>query len=980
MSLSPFFEQGLKKLSMLKSNKEKAIGLYFLDSVQVDNPYIKLYIEEAKRYRPTAIYITQFDNNQSPKPQIYIYDNTSNQLSGTDIDRLHKRLWNAYKVPMFFVFYQTEVKIYNCLQEPNISNTGELEKISPLETMSLVSEISEKLKAFKAQMFDSGAFWDTEYKDNFSFDNSVYQILLDELKKSREKLIEKEILPKKLVDSLFIKSILLRYLEERDVFNHHDISKKPYWDKFQKGATSFTHLFSSSQAIVNLLDDLKERFNGGVFDISKDEEKEILNADLSEFKYFLEGSKDGRQLILWSRYSFKDLPIELISNIYELFLKSEDKGKKGIVYTPPILVNLMIDEIMPLDKPQKDFKLIDPSCGSGIFLVAAYKRLIQWWMLENKWEKPSTDVAKKIILKSIYGVDKEEGAVHLAIFSLSLALCDTFLPDAIWNQLKFDNLEESKNVIKQDFFEYIQNENNHNTFDLVIGNPPFLSDSDSKSFKELEQKEFKNRPKIENKVLKLPDKQLAFLFIEQSFKLLKKDAYLCMVQPSAFLYASKAQDFRNYLFENYKCKQILDFACLNSSLFKRKGSGANVAVSTVFMQKQKPNVEKDAVLHITVRQTFLAKEKIYFDLSHYDFHWLSYKDVLEQKSIWKCDLMGGGRIKSIIQRLLRYKNLANYLEEKEANQDWSSFKEGYQIEGKDKYKENHDADYITNKMSIPADALLIEGGINKAKIFKQKEKSFHRPKRKEKLIFEPPHLLFRKVISKDKIIVEYSDDYLTFNSSVIGLHAPKEDREELKFLEERLKKESQLYIFYLSITSGRAGVSMATSLLKKDLEELPYPKKSVSLKPSVIEQYLINDTLDYMIDFCKGNKNSPLLFDVTTNQLKEFQAVYCDLLNSMYDDFKSLGTFETDSFIGCSFYFKDKPSSAILENSKDLNNDLFSIINNKVGQNINIKRILRFYDDNVIYIIKPKQYRFWLKSIAIRDADETFADLIKMGY
>ncbi|MDH5561991.1 MAG: N-6 DNA methylase, partial [Deltaproteobacteria bacterium] len=62
-----------------------------------------------------------------------------------------------------------------------------------------------------------------------------------------------------------------------------------------------------------------------------------------------------------------------MSNIYEEFLES----KKGIVYTPPYLVNFLIDEQMPLtDFHKTDFKVIDPACGSGVFLVAAFRRMI----------------------------------------------------------------------------------------------------------------------------------------------------------------------------------------------------------------------------------------------------------------------------------------------------------------------------------------------------------------------------------------------------------------------------------------------------------------------------------------------------------------------------------------------------------------------------------------------------------------------------
>ena len=972
MSLSPF-ENGLNKLSMLSEDR----GLYFLND-NTQPPQIKIHIEEAKKYNPTAIYVTQFENG-SVKPQIYIYDNTSNQLTDSEITNQHKRLWNAYKVPMFFVFTNTEVKVYNCLEQPIINKmNGQLENITPFETIQLLSKITEE---FQATMFDSGAFWNSKYKDKFSFSDSVYESLLKELKDLREDLISQNILSIKTTESLLIKTILLRYLEERGVFEEGIENKKLYWNKFKKGATSFTDLFDDSKAVISLLDELNKHFNGGVFDIGKEDSEErieLLNADLKEFQYFLKGNKDGKQLVFWSRYSFKDLPIELISNIYELFLKSEDKAKGGVVYTPPILVNFMIDEIMPLDKPQKNFKLIDPSCGSGIFLVGAYKRLIQWWMIENDWKKPSTTVARNIITNSIYGVDKEEGAVQLSIFSLALALCDTFLPDTIWKKLQFDNLKESKNILERDFFEYIEEENeyhekvNHNKFDLVIGNPPFVSGTDTKSFKELEKKELKNRPKVNNKSLVLPDKQLALFFLEQSFKLLKANAYLCMVQPaSPFLYNHKPQAFRSYLFEKYQTHQIIDFSGL-----KKLFNTATVSVAVAFMQKKSPDVEKDIILHLTVRETFFEKEKKYFDLNHYDFHWLKYKDVLEEKNIWKCNLLGGGRIRTIINRLSSYQSLGEYLD----SRNWVCA-EGFQVEGKDKYKENHTADYITGKPTMPPEAFDEERGIIDDMIYIEEETNFHRHRFKNRKIYEPPHLLIKEKLGNNQIIAEYRDDYLTFKNDSIGIHAPENEKKELQVLESRLKKFSNTFLFYLITTSGRAAIGKATSLLKKDLVLLPYPADDEELQLSKIEQYFADDTFDIMLNYIKSNnKNSLVLKRVTDEQLDEFQSVYCELLNSTYKHLKPLNKFETKSFIGCSFYYKDRPTSSLLENSKELDSHLSAIINNKTGQNVNIKRVLRFYDKNVIYIIKPKEYRFWLKSIAVRDADETFTDLIKMGY
>jgi hypothetical protein len=43
-------------------------------------------------------------------------------------------------------------------------------------------------------------------------------------------------------------------------------------------------------------------------------------------------------------------------------------------------------------------------------------------------------------------------------------------------------------------------------------------------------------------------------------------------------------------------------------------------------------------------------------------------------------------------------------------------------------------------------------------------------------------------------------------------------------------------------------------------------------------------------------------------------------------------------------------------------------------------RVVRFYERNVIIIVKPDRLRYWIRSTAIRDADETLVDLQKQGF
>ncbi len=962
MSVAVTFDNALKTLSL-----KKDASFYFLNEStdNIGDISIKFLLEEAIPYKPTAIYITRL-KNQSPQPQIYIYDNTDNHLSDSKISKLHKELWSSAKVPLFFVFNRTEVKIFNSRKSPK-----SLESLSTLETINLASTAKkeiDKRKLFNSEMFDSGAFWEQDkYKNEFKFDNSVYNVLLDDLENLRDELVDSSNLSKQTVESLLVKSILVKYLDERGVFNQE---ANNFWTQFG-GKSKFSELFDNSELIIKLFDTLKEHFNGGIFDISS-EKKEIRNASLASFKDFLEADiektkNNNKQKTFWPKYSFKDLPIELISNIYELFLKTDDKDKNGIVYTPPLLVNFMIDEIMPIEDQKKNYKLIDPACGSGIFLVGAYKRLIQWWRIQNNFDTPSIKQAQAIIRDSIFGVDKEAGAIEVAYFSLSLALCDTFLPLEIWNELKFEDLRE-KNLLAKDFFEFIADDSMHQSYDLVIGNPPFVSQK--KKWTEVAKKIDKEEP--------VPDAQLSFLFLKYSFKLLKKNAFLVMIQPSAFLYNYGVYEFRNKIFEEYKCHQVIDFTCLDTTLFKKSKKvkkRVNVAVAVSFLQNREPNIKKDTLLHVTVRQTLLAKEKIYFDLSYYDFHWLGYQDALEQKSIWKFNLMGGSRIGSIVNRLDQDSiTLASYLEKNKAEKNWQ-YSEGY-ILGNKKNK----TPWLHNHLALlPKAKPLTKNGIDWDKTYYIDEESFEAPRSKE--LFTAPLIIIREVLDKETILLDYSDKDVAFTNRFVGISAPISDKKELKEIVKNLKKYSKEYIFHIIATSSQVGVGMATAMLKSDIDRLPQPQgRSNHFRLSNIEKYFADDTIDYMMDFCKGKRDTPLLEPAEPIQISAYCDVYIHVLKSIYENINLLDVHTTNLYQITAFYFGEKPSKTLFDDKENITNSALALLVQNKEQSLSISRIVRIYEDNIIYIIKPRHYRFWLKSIAVRDADETFADLLDMGY
>ncbi|MBN2396092.1 MAG: N-6 DNA methylase [Candidatus Atribacteria bacterium] len=972
------FNSWLKNFDMSSENSGLIVAK---DFQKIKNPYERVALQAAKKYEVTAVYFRRFDNGRPPIPQIYIYDYTQEEKKDKhQIAELHRRLWNAGQVPLFFIFTKTDVKIFNCLRQPDFSKDREEIQYTPFKTLDAIkiashieSEI-ETLRNFSAKNFDNGIFWETPiYQKDFQFNNSAYEKLLKELKVAKEEIIKQNIIPKSIAQKLLVMSILVKYLEERKDEDGKTVftqGSENFFNQFG-GASNFIEVLRIKGACLRLFDKLSEHFNGEIFKWDDKEERDQLEkADLSRFSLFLEGKTEGYQYVLWRLYSFNDLPIELISNIYEDFLEY----KSGVVYTPPHLVNFLIDECMPLEKPKQDFKVLDPACGSGIFLVAAFKRMVYWWMSQNGWKTPNSEnleELKNLLKKNIYGVDVNPEAVRLTVFSLCLALCDMLSPKVIWEKLRFDVLSDTS-VFSRDFFELVQNNIIQKHFDLVIGNPPFVTipRSESECAQTIESTRQNIRPEI-------PNKQIALLFLDQVITLCKPKGLLCLILPSsAFLYNTHSIDFRKWFFENYNVPQIIDFTHIARILFKKRISGgADHATLAIFAQNISP--DENDILHVTVRRTKAVKEKLFFEIDKYDFHYVPKKLALTDKLIWKSNYLGGGRIHYHVSRLAALRSLGKYINIKK-HDGWVSG-EGYIGGSKSEQpKENFKtADYLTGKKTFPPDAFS-DKGIDESQIYILKEKYFNSPRKRE--LFMAPLLLMKEIVNKKSMIIKLLNEDFAFNHRIIGIHVPQDHINELKKIEQRLNN-NKIYPFFITAFSSEYLVTKATSCLKRDIDHLPYPEDEKQLELSEVEQILIDDVLDYFREFRSKGENSKAVKQTSIKQLEQFGELYCKILNSIYKKFKPSKPifFNSGSLVCYPFYYEEQPVISISED--DIENHLNKLlVETRERANLRIIRILTLYEENVIYLVKPNQLRFWLRSVAIRDADETAFDLFSQGY
>ena len=463
--------------------------------------------------------------------------------------------------------------------------------------------------------------------------------------------------------------------------------------------------------MLRLLGTLERRFNGDVFALPTGVRQGLTKTALRQFARLVEARTINEQRYLWEQYSFEHLPVEIVSHLYQRFVQGH-----GAVYTPPFLAALLLDHVMPYGKLSGRERVLDPACGSGVFLVGALRRLVNLWRSKHRWKQPDVETLKSILTRSIFGVELDSGAVDLAAFSLALAVCDALKPDVIWRDLKFNPLRGS-NLLHRDFFDCVvdraddRRKTSLGKFDVVVGNPPFES-ALTNAGKELNDTATPERGR-------LPDKQSAYLFLEQSLALLKPRGRLCLIQPHGFLYNRKALEFRQRILRGSRVESVLDFVSIRNLY-----DGADPKTVAVLAVNEEPD-DDNLIVHLTFRRTFGTYRRIAFEIDHYDRHRVTQQVAESDPFVWRGNLLGGGRLVEIAARLRGMRSVANFIDE----QGWLSG-EGF-IVG----KKTQPGPHLTGKPFLPSEALTCDG-IDESELGVVEETRFQRPRRKE--LFQSP--------------------------------------------------------------------------------------------------------------------------------------------------------------------------------------------------------------------------------------------------
>ncbi len=927
-------------------------GLVYVTGYQPNGraPEEVAIMEKAHEYGATAVFFEAERNGRVSQPQAFIFLSNGPE-EDEEFAELHKKLWSWGRVPLLYRKLPGLVQLFRCAHGPDFMSKSGTLVCKPVRTLELASRISDD-PWWDNEQVRNGAIWDstTACKTLLSAKKAAHKALIDAVKRLNDILNAEDLLPKHLRRRLLILSLLIAYLEQRDVFI------EGYFAQFLPGAKEFFEVLADGPALVTLLQALEIRFNGHVFTLPADDQEKLrVSTQLLRFSRLIEGAEDkGGQLSLWKLYSFRDLPVELISHIYQLFVRNADSS----VYTPPFLVRLMLEESLSWDRLDRLMEtgevILDPSCGSGVFLVEAYKRLVLHWRSRNNWEKPGKEVLREL-LEHVHGVDLEDGAIELAAFSLCLALCDALEPETIRASIKLFPRLAGKTLHHSCFFEAKEKQLIQARVGAILGNPPFASSLNTDAA-------HRSYEKYIDSCGRLPDKQIGYLFLHDAMEMVSEGGILCMLQQYNFLYNQQSLGFRRRFIEQWDVREVLDFISVRG-LFQ-KGNADTKIIVVVAEAKSPP--ENRRILHATFRRSGRIDAEQGFDIDYYDLHWIPRRLALSNDSIWRTNLLGGGRTLALVERLKEYRTLGDYAR----SRNWD-FGEGF-IEGNRNVR--REAKHLIGQPLLRSAALTI-GGIDRDLITTAPDKAYEGPRSEKR--FTPPMLLIREHMDIPHIV--WNQSYLTYTQQIVGFCAPENQADDLNSIDTWLSENSNALKAYLSLISPRLFIQKATAIQADDIFSIPYPEDG-SLELSPNEEILVEDIVEYYRDLIRLGEDAVAMSTTGFSALGDFTRVFTEQINAVYKE-KPLRVLEAQCWPGviCQpFVFGE--GTVDWFGADELRLKLESLLHNRQGPSLSMTRIARLYDNGFIFLLKPAPLRYWLRSVALRDADETFADLRMQGF
>ena len=609
---------------------------------------------------------------------VIVFTRMSPSASEAEILTAYRRAWSLARPQCLFLSTQVELRVY-ALTAPPASPFHETDRLEPVEIVSRAADVAEALALYHRDSVESGALFDEG--PYTSRGGRADTQLLEDVRAASEAL-RRQGLPPAVAHALIERVILIRYLEDRSIVTMEYFQQvagaEGSWAELLGAAPEPAQLGVSSPFVACLgnrdftyavFDRLRVDFNGDLFQVEDDEEDLVRQRHLNLIRRLLSGrGQDTRRPLFFWAYDFGVVPTSLISSMYEQFYRTATDDEAGTHYTPPELVEFVLDRVLTDEVLDRGPRICDPACGSGIFLVEAFRRLVGHASFA-KGRRLRPDELREVLLSRMVGVDVNGEAVRLAAFSLYLAYLNHQHPSDILRAgplphlIHRPDLADSGVVLfNADAFAPTSDEPNQEgamsvpwasgSFDVVVGNPPWNNPPGS-GIRLSDQW-------IHRKRLPVGDRNPSQQFLWRSLSLLSPDGVAGLIVSATAIHNARGVDFRAMWLREVELREVVNFTSSRALFF---GSAIAPFVLLVFRPRrlQLPPNRSGMLSYSRVRPSRSLAATRALPHAHLERRWVYQNALANLDYLWKTYAWGNHHDEALMARLDAEDTLQNFL-------------------------------------------------------------------------------------------------------------------------------------------------------------------------------------------------------------------------------------------------------------------------------------------------------------------------------
>ncbi len=919
------------------------------------------------------------------------------------VGRWRREIWNEGFAPLLWVISPQRIDLYNGFGTP--MQDGDARK-HLIRTFENVETSLNELDALAGRLaLETGQFW--ARVPAIDRKTSVDQKLLSDLAFLERDLIDGN-MNREAAQALIGRVIFTQYLIDREIVTVARLKRLC-------GHGSLPPILRDRTATGELFAWLGETFNGDMFPPSS-VKTTPATSHLSRVANFLEAVDPESGQLTFFPYQFDVIPVELISSIYEQFAhaaprtngkRSTEAIKNGVHYTRLSVVSLVLDEVM--DDLTGNESVLDLTCGSGVFLVEALRRLAH---LKAGGQPLTRDLIRSTLYEQVYGVDVSEAAVRVAAFSLYLAALELDPDPQPPHALKFKPLIGKTLLIgdartietSDEGAAVLTTPTGLKQFDLIVGNPPW-------SFKGKKGTEARRQTRTADTPAQPRGEGLDFVVRAAKFSHAKTRFGVILSAMPFFSRSGTGMAAAQHVMRSLAPVTLVNLSNLCSWLFATATMPA-----VVLFARHRPTQRPDQVTMVQIPWTASGARTHSFEVSPSDIIKLSMPDIEARPMKLKAAAIGRRRDIALLDSLA---SAHPSLGDRFASLN-TELNVGL-IRGLPEHQ-TRDARELKGLELLQANDIAPFRIPNELAPFKLAKAQWPRARD----IYRSPILIVKETLSAGpRAIVAVADRDLVYTNAYFGASLPAAHRQSAHLLAVILSSSLASWFFLMS--ASEFGI-WKRRLLRHDVVLLPIPelKEAVksdagkrllqiesrlqrqipseddwlSLDEAVFDLYDLDETDRIVVrdglfratwQWQDGRENSVASTYARTN-VAQYAKVFLNVItgwlaarNKRHMRAEVLDLPRGSALRVVRFVLEDGPGKAKVElvaPEGDLNDVLDRIgkrLKAKVATALSGERELRIHGRNEVVIIKPAAQRYWMGICALEDADAVVAESFTGG-